>query len=519
MPNKTSDLNKIPSNKNTGIIPSECDFSQILDCVNNVKEFVIKSAEQNTAAHVVEDGILRSILKMGAQLFGCFIKLQGDGDIGEFLILKDGRTIKRMDDYHKRDYQSIFGMYSFLRAVYSKGKGKKIEHIPLDAKLQLPESKFSYLLQDWDQLLCVESPYSKGKNIIERILGIQQHVDSLERMSQNMSQQVNHYWEQLPTPSPEEEGKILVASSDGKGVVIRNKKTTNDDEKSKESKEILINADDIKEKDLKKGKKKMALLGSVYSIDPYIRSPEDVLKALFDDKGDTKYPPRPKPIHKHVRASLLRDEKGTSNPSYEEIFGWLGETISARNSSGGLPQVLLMDGQESLWNAGKEYLTGNVIEILDLLHATSYVWKAGKIFFKENALIENFVKPRIKKILNGKVDSVIRSLQIFSATHKLNKEDRKTIKKICGYFTNNKNRMKYDEYLAKGYPIASGVIEGACRNLIVDRMERSGMRWVMRGAQAMLKLRSIHLSDLWTDFINFFIKAETARLYPNVTFS
>jgi hypothetical protein len=326
-------------------ISAECDWDKIVDCIDKVKAFVFKSSEKNAPAHVVEEGIFRSILEMGNEIFACFLKLQGDGDLGEFITLENGRTIKRMDDFSKREYLSVFGIYSIVRAVYSKGKGKKIECIPLDEKLTLPESKFSYLLQDWDQLLSVEMPYSQGQNILERILGFRQHVDSLERMTRKMSQQVEPFWDQLPVPKPEEEGKILVATSDGKGVVMRNNNATNDEGKSKE---IVINGDDIKESDLKSGKKKMALLGAVYSIDPFVRSPDDVLKALFDEKDKNEYPSRPKPIHKHVRASLLRDEKGTCSPSYEEIFGWLGKTVMARNASGSLPEILLMDGQESL---------------------------------------------------------------------------------------------------------------------------------------------------------------------------
>ena len=74
--------------------------------------------------------------------------------------------------------------------------------------------------------------------------------------------------------------------------------------------------------------------------------------------------------------------------------------------------------------------------------------------------------------------------------------------------------MAYDEYLAAGYPIASGVIEGACRNVIVDRMEHSGMRWVLDGAHAMLGLRCIKLSGAWDEFTRFRVVRECERLYP-----
>ena len=86
--------------------------------------------------------------------------------------------------------------------------------------------------------------------------------------------------------------------------------------------------------------------------------------------------------------------------------------------------------------------------------------------------------------------------------------------RICNYLHHNRHRMRYDEYLAAGYPIASGVIEGACRHVVKDRMERSGMRWTIDGAQAMLDLRSTHINDQWSAFQAHRIHAETQRLYP-----
>jgi hypothetical protein len=74
--------------------------------------------------------------------------------------------------------------------------------------------------------------------------------------------------------------------------------------------------------------------------------------------------------------------------------------------------------------------------------------------------------------------------------------------------------MRYDEYLAAGFPIASGVIEGACRHLVKDRMERAGMRWTIDGAQAMLNLRSTSINDQWSPLQVHRIRHETQRLYP-----
>ena len=97
----------------------------------------------------------------------------------------------------------------------------------------------------------------------------------------------------------------------------------------------------------------------------------------------------------------------------------------------------------------------------------------------------------------------------------LSKAKQQKIEQVCKYFHRNRDRMRYDEYLAAGFPIASGVIEGACRHVVKDRMERSGMRWTIDGAQAMLDLRSTAINDQWSAFQTHRIKTETRRLYPD----
>jgi hypothetical protein len=73
--------------------------------------------------------------------------------------------------------------------------------------------------------------------------------------------------------------------------------------------------------------------------------------------------------------------------------------------------------------------------------------------------------------------------------------------------------MRYDVCLDKGYPIGSGVIEGACRNLINDRLELTGMRWSFPGAESIIRLRSVYLNSDWKDFWRFRRASERARLY------
>ena len=97
---------------------------------------------------------------------------------------------------------------------------------------------------------------------------------------------------------------------------------------------------------------------------------------------------------------------------------------------------------------------------------------------------------------------------------KLKGANKNTLRVLTNFLEENLHRMRYDEYLAAGYPIASGVIEGACRHIVKDRMERTGMRWKIPGAQAVLELRTIHINGDWVSFQNFRIQSENKRLYP-----
>ena len=118
-------------------------------------------------------------------------------------------------------------------------------------------------------------------------------------------------------------------------------------------------------------------------------------------------------------------------------------------------------------------------------------------------------------LLQGKVSYVLRNFRPLLKT--LKGEQKKTVQSAITYYENNQEHMRYDEYLAAGYPIASGVAEGACKHLVKDRMERAGMRWELEGAQATLSLRAVYLNGLWDQFIDYRVATEQMRLYGKDT--
>jgi len=93
-------------------------------------------------------------------------------------------------------------------------------------------------------------------------------------------------------------------------------------------------------------------------------------------------------------------------------------------------------------------------------------------------------------------------------------QKRKTVDEVRRYFYRNRRRMRYHEYLRDGLPIASGAVEGACRNLIKDRMERSGMRWTIDTAEALVRLRATYLSGDFEEYWRFHVECDQQRLHP-----
>lgn len=254
--------------------------------------------------------------------------------------------------------------------------------------------------------------------------------------------------------------------------------------------------------------KQMAYVGAVYTISPWIRTADDILDEMLRVRQKNK---RPEPQNKRVWAEMTRYEEDERLEGQPQLFSGLAWEACHRNPHGDKPLVCLMDGQRSLWNM-KDLWLSNAVGILDIFHAAEWIWKAAYCFHKEGSRdAEEFVTHYLRMLLHGKVGHAIGSLR--RKQGQLNESKKKILEKVLRYLTNNRQYMRYDEYLRAGYPIDSGVVEGACRHLVRDRMEQTGMRWNVSGAQAMLNTRSIYINEQWDDFIEYRIMNEQDRLY------
>lgn len=464
-------------------------FVAIRATVEELCKLVENAADHGETLHETERNVFDHVIRMGRQAMEAFLQLQGNGDLGESCTTEDGRTLWRSDAPQKRPLRTVFGEHVFEQYVYSAGMHRTIEFRPIDARLSASPRIASYLLEEFSQMFCVETAFGQASENIATVFHQRLSVDTLEAISQNMGTDADQYADKLPEPPSEEEGALLVATMDAKGVPL--------------IQEQPAKVKAFETRKLRPGNRRMATLAGVYSVEPHVRTAKEIVAALFrDDIGDRK-PDRPRPKFKHLTVHFPEvyddgHERIVSTGGVE-ASAWLAAEVDRRRKE--IQElVLLIDGDHYLWDMATDYLPADTTGILDIVHVSGYVWEASAVFCGSQAEREAFTRKRLLTILQGGVKSVIRGMRRMVTARGLTGESRKTISRIANYFEAHATRMRYDEYLKKGFPIATGVIEGACRHLVKDRMERSGMRWTLEGAKAMLNVRAVLASGYWDEF-------------------
>jgi hypothetical protein len=393
---------------------------------------------------------------------------------------------------------TVFGELQIGGPGYAVRKKQKVEHAPVDQQLGLPEGEFSYLFQNWSGRFFVRNAYADASTSLVDLLRVQVSVDSLESMNLRMATDVEAFREQQTAPPAKEEGELLVLSADATGVPMANRG----------------------------GQMQMAYIGAAYTVDRFVRTAEDILDEVLRKQSQKG---RPRPKFKRLYADMTRpsaDDSAVTLDGRVGVFSWLAHEHQTRVASGSKkrPVICLMDGEHKLWERKEQLLGEDVVEILDFWHFLERLREVSKLLCDTDAAAEAFVKERLARVLNGELGRVIGGLrqmlkkrQLSQKKRRLSKKSRATIQSAITYFENNRSRMRYGEYLREGYPIASGIIEGSCRLVVEDRLDRTGMRWSLDGALAMLANRTTSLSDDWNDYQTFRITREQNRLYPTTT--
>ena len=403
----------------------------------------------------------------------------------------------------KRKLESLFGEVTVKRMSYKQRGEESI--FPLDSDLNLPVGKYSHGLQKLVAEESSKTSFDEVVKTIKKLTGGKVPKRQAEELTPVVSSDFDKYYTQKKIESIENNEDILVMSTDGKGIVMREDSLREATKKAaKRKKKEGPQLTRLKPGE-KPNRKRMSTVVTVYTVAPYERTPKDIMAKPDESKKSI----RPRPENKRIFASLQKDPDEVISEMFEE-----GERRDPKHLK---KRVVLVDGakhQLDLINNCIKRYNVEVSVILDFIHVLEYLWKAAHCFFdvgSEEA--EKWVQERALKILQGKSSSVASGMRRSATMRKLKKSQRKGIDKCANYLLKYKSYLHYDKYLLAGFPIASGVIEGACRYLVKDRMDLTGARWGLRDAEAVLKLRALRASGDFDDYWKFHCDEELKRNY------
>lgn len=478
---------------------AERKFSELTSCLSSRQTQAMKFTDLEKLIENEGRELLRLLLQG-------HVNSRGIGEIGLVIEGTDQvfRTHKRIGE---RQIKSIFGEIELKRMGYGY---RKVESLfPKDSHLNLPVTSYSHELERRVAAEVLKNSFDNALESICETTGVPIPKQQIEHITARAAQDFDAFYRQNISNEKiveaNEQSSLLILTTDGKGIVMHKDDLRPSTQKKAERQNKKLQS--RLSPGEKRNSKRMATVASIYNIEPFIRNPDDFRKELASIKVVEEVP-RPKPLAKRVWASVEK--------SPEEVVHEMFEEGLRRDPNKEKTWVALVDGAPHQIDFIKAEAKSRKIPITivcDIIHVIEYLWKAAWAFFGKNAFqaAEAWVNERFIAILEGKSSYVAAGIRRSATNQALKKPDREAIDICCDYLLNKSPYLKYQEYLAKGFPIATGVIEGACRHLIKDRMDLTGARWRLQSAEAVLKLRSLKASGDFSDYWEFHEQQEFIR--------
>lgn len=402
---------------------------------------------------------------------------------------------------HTRSVESIFGTLELTRAGYPS-EGKDSLH-PLDATLNLPDEKYSLEVRRRVAIEAAKDSFDEGVKTLETYTGAHVPKRQFEELTIRAAQDFEAFYADRQSRACEDpgQGSVLVLSVDGKGIVML------PEDLRESTRKAVAERNDAFTARLGRGRrmnaKRMASVASIYTAERSVRTPEQILP----EQKPQNAAKRPQPENKRVWASLER--------SPEEVITAMFEEALHRDPERQKYWVALVDGNEIQINlllrlAKERNLVVPIV--VDFIHVAEYVWEAAKALVPGDQMQQDrWVRDHLLEILRGKASTVAAGMRRSATFREMKAEERKPIDDCADYLLKYAGFLNYHEMLAVGAPIATGVIEGACGYLVEARMNRSGARWSLTGAEAVLRLRALRASGDFDAYWKFHERQEYQR--------
>lgn len=395
--------------------------------------------------------------------------------------------------------------------------GEKHASFPLDEKLSLPRELYALSLREHVADAAVEASFERS---VERVDGATSgHVPKRQAEQEVVRAAVDFeaFYEQRPRSANDTLSRhaFQVMSADSKGVTMLPEALRDATRKEADAaKKDTVRGDPMAQRKTRRSDKRMAIVTAVWEQEPHRRTAADVLIRLHRDPEGRSRQPRskkaPRPQNKRVAASVIKNNAEGVAAMFDEA--------QRRNPDGTRQNVVLLDGDEhQLANVNAEAKARGmpITIVFDIIHVLHYLWQIAQVLcVNDRKAADRWIARILKQLLTRHPLDVVATLRQTATNRKLTAAERADLESSLDYLRKNSLYIHYARFLAAGLPIATGVIEGACRYLVQDRMGITGARWGLDSAEAVLKLRAVRTSGDWDDYWRFHLESEHARNYP-----
>lgn len=417
-------------------------------------------------------------------------------------VVRDAEAVahRAVEAGHRRPLATIFGEVDVERLAYRHRGHPNL--YPADAVLNLPAERHSHGLRRLAAIEASRGSFEEASAAVERATGAHVAKRQVEALAARAAADVAEFYATRPQPEATD-SDVLVISADGKGIVMRP-----DALRPATAKAAAAATNKLKcrlSKGEKRNRKRLAEVGAVYDLTPVARTATDIMATKAGDDP----PPAPQAKAKWVTASVVDDAATVIATVFDEA--------ERRDPQHRRTWVALVDGNNHQIDRIEAEATArgaDITIVVDLIHVLEYLWGAVWCFFAEgDTAAETWVHDRALAVLNGHARQVATGIRRRSTAEGLAKHKRIKADACATYLTNKANYLNYPTALAEGWPIASGVIEGTCRYLVADRMDITGARWSVDGAEAVLKLRATRANNDFHDYWKFHLNKEHHRIH------
>ena len=411
----------------------------------------------------------------------------------------------RVEAGHQRILATVFGEVTVDRLAY-RAPGRGNLH-PADAALNLPVEKHSHGLRRLAATEAARGAFDEARATLTGTTGTSTGKRQVEALTVRAATDFAAFYANRRQPAPAPRAELLVLQVDGKGIVMRPDalRTATAKAAGKASPKLPGRLS----KGEKRYRKRMAEVGAVHDATPVVRTIADILPATDAERAAAM--DGPTASGKWLTASVTQDAARVITEVFDEA--------TRRDPDKARTWVALVDGaNHQIERIGAEASTRdvNVHILIDIVHVMEYLWKAAWCFHTEgDPAAQDWVHAKARDILAGKARTVAATLRRTASTRKLSATARKAADNAARYLTNKAPYLNYPQALAGGWPIATGVIEGACRHLVADRLDITGARWGLHGAEAILQLRALRSNGDFDEYWGFHQDQENQRVHAN----